>query len=180
MWGFQTYSRKSSARDNPVLALFTYGEGYHNYHHTFQWDYRNGIKWWHFDPTKWMIRTLSWFGLTRDLKRCSTAQIEKAKLELQYQSATERCLKLDLSEKLRNLLEQEYEQLQQTLQLWSEHRQAWYEVRGKQLQESLNHWEILALRDRYHELQFKLRMQRKRWRQMIRSLADSSPAMAIS
>ncbi len=180
MWGFQTYSRKSSARDNPVLALFTYGEGYHNYHHTFQWDYRNGIKWWHFDPTKWMIRTLSWFGLTRDLKRCSTAQIEKAKLELQYQSATERCLKLDLSEKLRNLLEQEYEQLQQTLQLWSEHRQAWYEARGKQLQESLNHWEILALRDRYHELQFKLRMQRKRWRQMIRSLADSSPAMAIS
>ena len=67
MWGGQTFSDSHSARDNTFLALITYGEGYHNFHHTFQWDYRNGVKWWHFDPTKWLIRTLSWIGLTRDL-----------------------------------------------------------------------------------------------------------------
>ena len=60
------YSDNSSARDNTLLALITYGEGYHNYHHTFQWDYRNGIRWWHFDPTKWLIRSLERAGRVDD------------------------------------------------------------------------------------------------------------------
>jgi stearoyl-CoA desaturase (delta-9 desaturase) len=34
-----------------LLALLTMGEGYHNYHHEFQHDYRNGVKPWQFDPT---------------------------------------------------------------------------------------------------------------------------------
>ncbi|MBA4152068.1 MAG: acyl-CoA desaturase, partial [Acinetobacter sp.] len=64
MWGTRPYTDENSARDNPVLAFVTYGEGYHNYHHIFQYDYRNGIRWYHFDPTKWLIATLSVFGLT--------------------------------------------------------------------------------------------------------------------
>ena len=35
------------------------GEGYHNYYHEFQRDYRNGVKPWQFDPTQWLIWTLS-------------------------------------------------------------------------------------------------------------------------
>jgi stearoyl-CoA desaturase (delta-9 desaturase) len=158
-----------------LLALLTYGEGYHNYHHTFQWDYRNGIKWWHFDPTKWMIRGLSLIGLTRDLKRCSLAQIEKAKLELEYRSAAEKCELLGIHEKWRNRLEQEYEQFVQTLQLWTEHRQAWYEAKGKQLQQRLGHWDQLQMRDRYREIQFKLKVQKRRWQHLMRNLADPMP-----
>lgn len=41
-----------SAFDSVVTALVSLGEGYHNYHHEFPQDYRNGIKWYHFDPTK--------------------------------------------------------------------------------------------------------------------------------
>lgn len=33
------------------------GEGYHNFHHQFPMDYRNAIKWYQFDPTKWFIAT---------------------------------------------------------------------------------------------------------------------------
>jgi stearoyl-CoA desaturase (delta-9 desaturase) len=51
------------------MAIFSYGEGYHNYHHYFPTDYRNGIRWYHFDPTKWLIKTLSIVGLTKDLKK---------------------------------------------------------------------------------------------------------------
>ncbi|MCH8226589.1 MAG: acyl-CoA desaturase, partial [Chloroflexi bacterium] len=120
IWGQQPYSRASSARDNPILALITYGEGYHNYHHAFQWDYRNGVKWWHYDPTKWMIRICSVIGLTRDLKRSSFAQIEKAKLDLQYRRATEKCESRQVSDKWRQLLEQEYQQFLHILELWSE------------------------------------------------------------
>ena len=60
------------------MALFTFGEGYHNYHHSFQHDYRNGIKPWHFDPTKWLIWTLSKVGLASDLRRVETDKIEAA------------------------------------------------------------------------------------------------------
>jgi len=47
--GRQPYSTKCSARDSFFLALFTFGEGYHNYHHEFQHDYRNGVKPWQWD-----------------------------------------------------------------------------------------------------------------------------------
>ena len=45
------------------------GEGYHNYHHTFASDYRNGVLWYHFDPVKWLVFTLSKLGLARKLVR---------------------------------------------------------------------------------------------------------------
>lgn len=67
VWGARTYAKELSAVDNAVLALLTFGEGYHNYHHTIANDYRNGIRWYHFDPTKWIIWTCSKLGIVSDL-----------------------------------------------------------------------------------------------------------------
>ena len=170
MWGKQTYSDASSARDNPLLALITYGEGYHNYHHTFQWDYRNGVKWWHFDPTKWMIRSLSCVGLTTDLKRTDPARVETARLQMQYQLAREQFEFRDIPDSLRAKLEQEYEQFQQLLKEWNATRQRWLGAREKRLQETLAQWERMELRDSYKELKFALKIQRKRWHELLRSL----------
>ena len=50
MWGSRPYSEDVSARDNGFLALFTHGEGFHNFHHRFPTDFRNGIRWYHWDP----------------------------------------------------------------------------------------------------------------------------------
>lgn len=79
--GNQPYSSKHSARDSWIMALLTYGEGYHNYHHEFQHDYRNGVKPWQWDPTKWTIWLLSKVGLTSDLRRVSDAKILLAELQ---------------------------------------------------------------------------------------------------
>lgn len=79
MIGSQPYSTRSSARDSFLAALITMGEGYHNFHHKFQADYRNGVRWYHFDPTKWWVYTLSKVGLTRDLRRTSKERIENAR-----------------------------------------------------------------------------------------------------
>jgi stearoyl-CoA desaturase (delta-9 desaturase) len=79
--GRQPYSTKCSARDSLLLALFTMGEGYHNYHHEFQHDYRNGVKPWQFDPTKWIIWTLSKLGLVRNLRRVPAEKIQLAQRE---------------------------------------------------------------------------------------------------
>lgn len=67
--GRQPYSDRCSARDSWLMAIFTFGEGYHNYHHEFQHDYRNGVKWWQWDPTKWTIWTLEKVRLVRGLRR---------------------------------------------------------------------------------------------------------------
>ncbi len=76
--GRQPYSTKCSARDSLLLALLTFGEGYHNYHHEFQHDYRNGVKPWQWDPTKWIIWTFSKIGLTSDLRRVPPERIQAA------------------------------------------------------------------------------------------------------
>ena len=79
--GKRPFDPNSTARDSWWVAYFTFGEGFHNYHHKFQWDYRNGIAWYAFDPGKWTIKFLSWFGLTKDIKKVSEYNILLAKLE---------------------------------------------------------------------------------------------------
>ncbi len=78
--GKQPYSDTHSARDSWISALLTYGEGYHNFHHTFQTDYRNGIRFFHWDPTKWSIILLHWLGLAGDLRKVREEKILAAKL----------------------------------------------------------------------------------------------------
>lgn len=80
-WGHQNYSTEHTAVDNYILCMLTFGEGYHNYHHTFAYDYRNGIKWYHFDPTKWLIWTLNKLGLAKGLRKVEQARISKAMIK---------------------------------------------------------------------------------------------------
>lgn len=74
-FGKMTYSNKVSARDNWLISLFTYGEGFHNFHHQFPGDYRNGIRLYHYDPTKWLIKFFSYIKLTHNLKQVSNVRI---------------------------------------------------------------------------------------------------------
>jgi stearoyl-CoA desaturase (delta-9 desaturase) len=62
------------------MAVFTFGEGYHNFHHEFQHDYRNGVKPWQFDPTKWTIWLLSKVGLVSNLRTVPEEKILKAQI----------------------------------------------------------------------------------------------------
>ncbi len=88
--GSQPYSRANSARDSTLTALLTLGEGYHNYHHRFQSDYRNGFKWWHVDPTKWFVWSLARLGLARDLRRTPREAIERARAAVRAQALESR------------------------------------------------------------------------------------------
>lgn len=76
-WGSQFYSKEHTAVDNYLISLLTYGEGYHNYHHTFAHDYRNGIHWYHFDPAKWLIWSLWKLGLAYDVKQVNNYRITR-------------------------------------------------------------------------------------------------------
>ena len=71
LWGNQPHSQANSSRDCWWVSLVTFGEGYHNYHHAYQRDYRNGPKWYNFDPSKWSIFAAELFGLASNLQRAA-------------------------------------------------------------------------------------------------------------
>lgn len=81
--GATSYSSLKTARDSILVAVLTHGEGYHNFHHQFQMDYRNGIYWYHWDPTKWSIQFANWIGLAEKLKTVKFSEILKARLQTQ-------------------------------------------------------------------------------------------------
>ena len=90
IWGTQPYSEENSSRDSFWLAFLTFGEGYHNFHHTFQADYRNGHKWYHMDPSKWWIQSFKYLGLNTDLKSTPKHSIEIAKVNMRFKKRADR------------------------------------------------------------------------------------------
>lgn len=76
--GTRRFDGHSSARDSTLTALVTFGEGYHNFHHRFPYDYRNGLHWWQYDPSKWLIRLLARTGLVTSVRMASPDTIARA------------------------------------------------------------------------------------------------------
>lgn len=103
-FGHQTYSKEHTSYDSVFTALATFGEGYHNYHHEFPHDYRNGIRWYHYDPTKWVIRFLSWFNLCSRLIRFPANEIEKAKIQVKQQELDSAKARIDWGVPVEGLL----------------------------------------------------------------------------
>ncbi|MCC5855197.1 MAG: fatty acid desaturase [Idiomarina sp.] len=165
MWGKRPYTERNSARDNGVIALVTYGEGYHNYHHIFSGDYRNGIRWYHYDPSKWLIWSLAKLGLAKNLKRANAYQIEKAKLEVMW-------LRLrDRRHTVAERLEQEYDELLTHLRDMYMQRKAWLSVRRSELQNSV---EASELYSQYKELKRSFRRQRRAFKRQLRMAAQTA------
>ncbi|WP_088330165.1 fatty acid desaturase [Lacimicrobium sp. SS2-24] len=160
MWGKQSYTDKNSARDNGVLALFTFGEGYHNYHHIFEYDYRNGIRWWHFDPTKWLIRGLSFVGLTSNLRRVPEQRIEKARMEMQLKQIQSRVATLPNARILSQRLQHEYELLAEKMSAYYDVKKHRLELKKKQVVEQ---YERLDLDFKYRELKHAFMLAKSRW-----------------
>lgn len=162
-WGRQPYTDENSARDNDLLALFTYGEGYHNYHHIFQWDYRNGIRWWQFDPTKWMIKLCSWVGLTSNLKRVPEFVIRRQMVQRQLERAQQRLAQAQPGrfDALQQLLEQELKHYSEIASEWAKIQQEKFEAAKRQLAEQWENSEVCA---RIRTLEDSLRMQHRRLR----------------
>lgn len=77
-FGTRPYNHAQSARDNWLGAILTNGEGFHNFHHRFPSDYRNGFRWYHWDPSKWCIYVMSRLGLAWNLNRTSAQRIAAA------------------------------------------------------------------------------------------------------
>jgi stearoyl-CoA desaturase (delta-9 desaturase) len=126
-FGTQPYTDANSARDNAFLAPFTYGEGFHNYHHMWQWDYRNGVKWYQWDPAKWVIKSLSWLGLASGLRTVPDPVIQRARIRMEEKTLLARLDKAapPAAERLHDRVQAACQRLDQSLAALQEHREAW-------------------------------------------------------
>lgn len=154
MWGSQPYTDENSARDNWLISIFTYGEGYHNYHHMFQQDYRNGIRWWQFDMNKWFIAACSALGLASHLKRVPGFKIMRARLNMEFKRARQRLERLGDSRPWREVLEADYAEFMETVRKWQQLQMDRVHAGRRSLARRVD--------TRYRELEFALKMQRKR------------------
>ncbi|EKO3977166.1 acyl-CoA desaturase [Vibrio fluvialis] len=168
IWGKQPYTNKNTARDNGILAFFTFGEGYHNYHHIFENDYRNGIYWWQYDPTKWLIKSCAWLGLAKKLRTAPAIKIEKARAEMSLKYAAERVAHLPNHLVILANVQAEFDAFIHELHNY-------YDVK-KQLLESkknsaLKRYEHSVLKARYQSVKSEFLEKRQRWQQTIAQYA---------
>ena len=74
VWGYRNFHTKDDSTNNWWVALITFGEGWHNNHHAQQNSAAHGMKWWEFDITWVIIRTmrklrLSWAVIEPDVSK---------------------------------------------------------------------------------------------------------------
>ncbi|MEM1082119.1 MAG: fatty acid desaturase [Pseudomonadota bacterium] len=167
-WGKRPYSDDNTAVDNGLIALVTWGEGYHNYHHAFQADYRNGVRWWQYDPSKWLINLLAWTGLASDRKMVPRFRIQRAKLAMEFKRLNQRVSNQSgHSQRWRQQLETEYLQFKDTIAAWQAVQMRKLEAGKDSLRDR---WIKTELRCAMKELEYRLKMQRKRLRVLAERL----------
>jgi stearoyl-CoA desaturase (delta-9 desaturase) len=88
--GKQSYDDTISPRDSLITGLLTLGEGYHNFHHEFPYDYRNGVKWYDYDPTKWFIYSMKCLGFAYNLNKFPINEIVKGEIDMIEKKLNER------------------------------------------------------------------------------------------
>lgn len=156
MWGSQPWSPKNTSRDNWFLSFLTFGEGFHNFHHTFDADYRNGVRWFHWDPSKWLIWSLSKVGLASDLRRTPDWILLRTRFEKRRDGLLQRC------------------------QAWSEEKMAALRERQEavaaskaELQQTLRR-ELQAADERVHERIAELKSRSQEWTRKKRVAWDDA------
>jgi len=168
IWGNQPYSDNNSSKDNAIIALLTFGEGYHNYHHSFQRDYRNGIRWWHFDPTKWLIRSLALMGLAKNLYRTPLEYIESARAKMLLSNTSRKLALRPYSETLILHLNEEYEILMIKINDFSQAKRQWLEARKTAV---IENYDLDALKEKVETLKLNFLQQKKIWQSFNHNIA---------
>ena len=121
--GKPLYNAEVSARDNWMVALLTLGEGYHSFHHRFPSDFRNGIRWYQWDPSKWLIRGLKAVGLATDLRTTADPQIEQARMQaaLRHIEARIETAEGTHADQIRERVRTALHELEMAFTLWRQH-----------------------------------------------------------
>jgi stearoyl-CoA desaturase (delta-9 desaturase) len=67
-FGRKRFPNRDESRNSLIIALFTFGEGWHNNHHYYPASTRQGFYWWEIDLTFYILRAMNAMGLIWDMK----------------------------------------------------------------------------------------------------------------
>ena len=177
-WGSKSYSKEFSAVDNYLISLLTFGEGYHNYHHCFATDYRNGIKWYHFDPSKWLIWSLSKAGLTENLTRMDKFKIRKHVIKKDKDLLLSRIQ--EISHAKMEVLEHKIHELAERIVSGIAHLQALKDEYRKSKTAKAGADVLKQLRLEMRQLKRNLYQDWKRWRRLFKSTMKLKPVSGMA
>lgn len=179
-WGKQNYSTKNTSRDSPILSLLTFGEGYHNFHHTFQSDYRNGHRWYHWDPTKWWIKIFSYIKITNNLNKVPNWSIENAKMKASYEHKENNInqrLKDQYNERLKNCTRQIRHLLKELKKKRIEYKDA--KKNRKILLKETWRQNKIAMKMKIKEVKSNIAIVRLEFRKLIKEMKSQNYAVLI-
>lgn len=98
MFGGRRFETRDNSRNSFWMAFLTFGDSYHNNHHAFPSSASAGLEWYHPDPAYWVIRFLSYFGLTSGLKLPTKQQIEQRTKQGKRMSNTQKSISITQDE----------------------------------------------------------------------------------
>jgi len=173
MWGSKPYSSEHSAVNNFILAVLTLGEGYHNYHHTFAGDYRNGVRWYQFDPPKYLIWGLSKMGLAWDLKRTDPLMIKKKLVQADHKLLMEHLAEIGHVDS--HVFADSIEKLSAKISTTIVSAKAAMD-RYRSLDRREHKVEIKEMRAKVNELRREIAQDLRSWRQLCRMVLALQPA----
>lgn len=67
-YGSRRFDTADDSRNNALIAILMFGEGWHNNHHHCPWSARQGFRWWEIDVTYHVLRLLRRAGLIWNLR----------------------------------------------------------------------------------------------------------------
>jgi stearoyl-CoA desaturase (delta-9 desaturase) len=166
-----------------VTALLTFGEGYHNFHHRFATDYRNGVGRTAWDPTKWLIRALEMVGLAWDLRSVPTERIVAAELDCDSERLSERLKRFcGSSEQAVAHVWERFAEMAATVQRAA----AALTSRERELALARGQWgrdraeQLRRLRAELHAARLEMRAARVRWQAVLAELLEGPVAVSSS
>jgi stearoyl-CoA desaturase (delta-9 desaturase) len=164
--GKPAYNAEVSARDSWLVAFVSLGEGYHSFHHRFPADFRNGLRWYDFDPAKWFIRGLRTVGLAKDLVATPPPQIEQARMRAALHLVEQRVENAPkhLADDFRARVTAAAQHLEEAFALWRQH--------VDERTQAVNRWRETRRLARLH-----VRRSRREWKSALRLIARN-PAVA--
>jgi stearoyl-CoA desaturase (delta-9 desaturase) len=143
-----------------MVAFVSLGEGYHSFHHRFPADFRNGLRWYDFDPAKWFIRALRTVGLASDLVATPPPQIEQARMRAALHLVEQRVENAPqhLADDFRARVTAAAQHLEQAFALWRQH--------VEERTQAANRWRETRRQARRH-----VRRSRREWKGALRVIA---------
>lgn len=171
-WGDKPFSQEHSAVNNYIISLLTFGEGYHNYHHTYANDYRNGVYWYQFDPTKWFIWLMSKVGLAQNLRKIDQVAIKKRMVIEHKNLLMERLMKSweNKRSEWEPIVHQLSDQILEKLSSFSQLRNQYVELKTQCSETNL----LAEIKQEMRLLKKSLRQDWKKWSQLSRAILQPS------